>query len=156
MGAGTAVEIWLPFAECSDIAVSPPRGDIGIGSESKRARILVVEDDSRVLQFIVECLEILGYQVVQADHAQAGLDKLESVHPDLLITDFLMPGMTGAELVGQARMKIPGLPAIIATGYADMRAIDEVIDPDMILQKPFQLNDLAHKVQYALSAAIQN
>jgi len=154
VGVGTTVEIWLPFAECGEAAGSPPRGDIGVGSESKRARILVVEDDPQVRQFIVECLEILGYQVVQADHAQAGLDKLESARPDLLITDFLMPGMTGAELIGQARKKIPGLPAIIATGYADMRAIDEVIDTDMILRKPFQLNDLAYKVQHALTAEI--
>lgn len=154
VGAGTTVEIWLPFAECGEVVGTAPRGDIGIGLEQKRARILVVEDDSRVRQFIVECLEILGYQVVQADHAQAGLDKLEFVRPDLLITDFLMPGMTGAELIDQARRKIPGLPAIVATGYADMRAIDEVIDTDMVLRKPFQLNDLAYKVQYALAAVI--
>lgn len=152
VSVGTTVEIWLPFAESGDVAESTPRGDIGVGLENKRARILVVEDDPRVRQFIVECLEILGYQVVQADNAQASLDKLESVRPDLLITDFLMPGMTGAELIEQARRKIPGLPAIIATGYADMRAIDEVIDTDMVLQKPFQLNDLACKVQLALGA----
>lgn len=153
-GAGTTVEIWLPFAECGEVVGSTPRGDIGIGMEHKRARILVVEDDPRVRQFIVECLEILGYQVMQADHAQAGLEKLEFTRPDLLITDFLMPGMTGAELIDQARKKIPGLPAIIATGYADMRAIDEVIDTDMVLRKPFQLNDLAYKVQHALTAVI--
>lgn len=154
VGVGTTVEIWLPFAEFSVSAESAPRGDTRIGLENRRARILVVEDDPRVRQFIVECLEILGYQVTQADHAQAGLDKLELMQPNLLITDFLMPGMTGAELVKQARKKIPGLPAIIATGYADMRAIDAVIDTDMVLLKPFQLNDLACKVQYALSAVI--
>jgi PAS domain S-box-containing protein len=129
VGAGTTVEIWLPFAECDEIAESAPRGDTGIGFENKRACVLVIEDDPRVRQ----------------------LDKLESLQPDLLITDFLMPGMTGAELVKQAHKKFPGLPAIIATGYADMRAIDEVIDTAMILRKPFQLNDLAYKVQHALA-----
>jgi PAS domain S-box-containing protein len=150
VGAGTTVEIWLPFADADAAVESAPRGDIDAGLENKRACILVVEDDARVRQFIVECLEILGYEVVQADHAQAGLDKLDSVQPDLLITDFLMPGMSGAELVRQAHRKFPALPAIIATGYADMRAIDEVIDTEMVLQKPFQLNDLAYKVQHAL------
>jgi PAS domain S-box-containing protein len=154
VGAGTTVEIWLPIAERGEISASAPRGDIGVGPENKRARILVVEDDPRVRQFIVECLEILGYQVMQADDGPAGLEKLESTRPDLLITDFLMPGMTGAELIEQARKKSPGLPAIIATGYADMRAIDEVIDADMVLRKPFQLNDLAYKVQHALAAVI--
>jgi PAS domain S-box-containing protein len=154
VGVGTTVEIWLPFADCDDTPDSAPRGDIGIGFDSKRARILVVEDDARVRQFIVECLEILGYQVVQADHGQAGLDMLEAMRPDLLVTDFLMPGMTGAELIEQARKKIAGLPAIIATGYADMHAIDEVIDIDMVLRKPFQLNDLAYKVQHALKSVV--
>lgn len=154
VGVGTTVEIWLPFAECGEVVGSPPRGDVGVGLDNKRACILVVEDDPSVRQFIVECLEILGYQVVQADHAEAGLEKLEYTRPDLLITDFLMPGTTGAELIDRARKKIPGLPAIIATGYADMQAIDEVIDTDMVLRKPFQLNDLAYKVQYALTAAV--
>ncbi len=150
VGAGTTVEIWLPFAEVGEATESVPRGDMGIGLAAKRARILVVEDDARVRQFIVECLEVLGYQVLQAEHGQAGLEQLETATPDLLITDFLMPGMTGAELIAQAHKKMPGLPAIIATGYADMRAIDEVIDTQMVLQKPFQLNDLAYKVQHAL------
>jgi PAS domain S-box-containing protein len=154
VGVGTTVEIWLPFADYGDVSESAPRGDIGVGSKNRRACILVVEDDSRVRQFIVECLEILGYQVIQAEQGQAGLDKLEFTHPDLLITDFLMPGMTGAELIERARKKIPGLPAIIATGYADMRAIDEVIDSDMVLRKPFQLNDLAYKVRHALATVI--
>jgi PAS domain S-box-containing protein len=153
VGVGTTVEIWLPFAQHSETTQPPSRGDSDIVCSSRRACILVVEDDARVRQFIVECLEILGYQAVQADYGQAGLDKLESLHPDLLITDFLMPGMTGAEVIAKARKKFPGLPAIIATGYADMRAIDEVIDNEMILRKPFQLNDLAYKVQYALDQA---
>lgn len=151
VGVGTAVEIWLPFAGAGDLAESAPRGDIGLGLDGKRACVLVVEDEPRVRHFIVECLEILGYQVVQAEHGQAGLEKLKALRPDLLVTDFLMPGMTGAELVEQARATYPDLPAIIATGYADMRAIDAVLDKKMILPKPFQLNDLAHKVQHALA-----
>ncbi len=76
------------------------------------------------------------------------------MRPDLLITDFLMPGMTGAELIKKAHQKYPDLPAIIATGYADMGAIDEVIANDKVLRKPFQLIDLAYKVQHALARAV--
>lgn len=154
VGVGTTVEIWLPFAEQGEIAELAPRGDLGLKSNGKRACVLVVEDDPRVRQFIVECLEILGYQVAQAESAQAGLDKLDAISPDLLITDFLMPGMTGAELIKQAQLKCPGLPAIIATGYANMSAIDEVIDTECVLRKPFQLNDLAYKVQHALDRCL--
>jgi len=150
VGIGTAVEIWLPFAEPGQASDPAPRGDAA-GFEAGRASILVVEDDPRVRQFIIECLEILGYQVTHAENGLDALGKLDSLRPDLMITDFLMPGMTGAELIEQARRKFPALPAIIATGYADMRAIDEVIDAEMVLQKPFQLNDLAYKVQHALA-----
>jgi CheY-like chemotaxis protein len=95
-------------------------------------------------------LEILGYQVAHVQDAQACLDMLETHSPDLLITDFLMPGMSGAELIKQARVKRPKLPAIMATGYADLDAVDAVIHSDMVLRKPFLLTDLAQKVQQAL------
>ncbi|MDB5741858.1 MAG: hybrid sensor histidine kinase/response regulator [Polaromonas sp.] len=151
VGVGTTVEIWLPLADPEDKVEPELRPDLRINPDERRACIFVVEDEPTVRQFIVESLEILGYRVMQAEHAQAGLDQLETVHPDLLITDFLMPGMTGAELIKKAQKKYPGLPAIIATGYADLQAVDEVIDTEMVLRKPFQLNDLAYKVRFALS-----
>jgi hypothetical protein len=91
--------------------------------------------------------------VFQAEHGQASLDELSVVRLDLLITDFLMPEMTGAEFIHRARKMFPGLPAITATGYADMGAIAEVIDIEMVLPKPFQLNDPAHRVEQALALA---
>lgn len=151
VGVGTTVEIWLPFAQTEDMAEPVLRGDVNVNHDDQRICILVVEDDTHVRQFMVESLEILGYQVAHAEDAQAGLDSIESVKPDLLITDFLMPNMTGAELVKRARSRYPDLPVIIATGYADLHAINAVTDSEMVLRKPFQLHDLAHKVQKALA-----
>ncbi|MDB5840386.1 MAG: hybrid sensor histidine kinase/response regulator [Herminiimonas sp.] len=150
VGTGTTVEIWLPLAEASDAAEFPHDSRNEDRSESNRAKVLVVEDDPAVRHFMVECLEILGYQVVQANHGQAGLEQLEADRPDLLIADFLMPGMTGAELVEKASRKFPDLPVIIATGYADMHAIDQVIGANTVLRKPFQINELASCVRRAL------
>ena len=151
VGIGTTVEIWLPIADSKDLSAPVPRGDLNAMRKGKRASILVVEDEPQVREFLVESLEILGYQVIQAEDAQSGVDRLNFACPDLLITDFLMPGMmNGADLVKQAHAIYPGLPAIIATGYADLDAIDEAIDRDMILPKPFQLTDLAYKVHSAL------
>jgi CheY-like chemotaxis protein len=151
VGVGTTVEIWLPFAQPEDMAQPVLRGDVDVIHDNKRICILVVEDDLSVRQFMVESLEILGYQVAHAEDAQTGLASIESVKPDLLITDFLMPNMTGAELVKRARRIYPDLPVIIATGYADLHAINAVTDSEMVLRKPFQLHDLAQKVQKALA-----
>ncbi|HAV35891.1 MAG TPA: hybrid sensor histidine kinase/response regulator, partial [Massilia sp.] len=113
--------------------------------------ILVVEDDDFVRQSMVESLEALGHTVAQAADGEAGLRELQQTRPDLIITDYLMPGITGAELVQRARRHFPDVPMMIATGYADMRAIEEVIEEDMVLRKPFQLAELAASVERALS-----
>jgi signal transduction histidine kinase/CheY-like chemotaxis protein len=150
-GSGTTVEIWLPLAEVSARAGLSDGGAAEPAFKKSDAKILVVEDDPGVRQFMVECLELSGYQVTQADHGQAGLDQLDVIEPDLMIVDFLMPGMSGAELVSRATAKYPKLPIIFATGYADMKAIEEVIGNKTILRKPFQMGDLVESVRAALS-----
>jgi CheY-like chemotaxis protein len=116
----------------------------------RSGHILVVEDDDFVRQSMVESLEALGHTVAQAADGEAGLRELQRARPDLIITDYLMPGITGAELVQRARRSFPEVPMMIATGYADMRAIEEVIAEDMVLRKPFQLAELAASVERAL------
>jgi CheY-like chemotaxis protein len=147
-GVGTTVEIWLRAAteaDHSQAAAAPEAHAARAG-----ARILVVEDDDFVRGSMVESLEALGHQVAQAADGEAGLRELKRARPDLMITDYLMPGITGAELVQRARLDFPGLPMIIATGYADMKAIEQVIGDDTVLRKPFQLSELAACVERAL------
>jgi PAS domain S-box-containing protein len=150
LGRGTTVEIWLPLEPETAAANAAPASPAFIRS-AEQARILVVEDDAAVRQFMVDSLEILGYRVTQAEDGFAGLRRLETDNPDLLIADFLMPGMNGAELVAKAHALRPNLPVIVATGYFDMRALDKVIGSSFILRKPFQLGELATSVRYALS-----
>jgi CheY-like chemotaxis protein len=148
-GAGTTVEIWLKtadgYADAAAIGAPPAAAEPRPG-----AQILVVEDDDFVRESMVESLQALGHMVAQAPNGEAGLRELDRARPDLIITDYLMPGMTGAELVRRARVQLPGVPMIIATGYADMKAIEEVIGDDMLLRKPFQLAELAAIVERAL------
>jgi CheY-like chemotaxis protein len=107
-------------------------------------RILVVEDDDFVRESMVESLEALGHKVAQAADGEAGLRELLRARPDLIITDYLMPGMTGAELVQRARVALPGVPMIIATGYADMKAIEQVIGNDMLLAQAVPAGGAGH------------
>jgi len=149
-GAGTSVELWLPVAaapavHANDDVPSPAK------TKASRARVLVVEDDPGVRRFIVECLEMLGYAVSEASHGQEGLERLDAESPELMIVDFAMPGMNGAEVALAARARAPGLPIILATGYADMEAVDKVIDPSCVLRKPFQIGDLERAVRGALA-----
>jgi signal transduction histidine kinase/ActR/RegA family two-component response regulator len=147
-GAGASFTLWLPLAAAANATDSTPT-DI---SEAQRGqgRILVIDDDAGVRRFIVECLEMLGYQVSQAASGQEGVAILRSDEPDLLIVDYAMPGMNGVEVVQMARERAPNLPIILATGYADMDAVDKVIGLGALLRKPFRIDDLEKAVRHAL------
>jgi signal transduction histidine kinase/ActR/RegA family two-component response regulator len=148
-GAGTRVEIWLRAVRDGGVL----DGDLGtdhVARSVKAAHILVVEDDESVRASMAASLEALGHAVTQAPDGEAGLSALRGRRPDLVITDYLMPGMTGAELMTRAREAFPNLPMIIATGYADMKAIEQVLGEGILLRKPFQLSELASSVEEAL------
>lgn len=148
LGVGTTVEIWLRTT--SGVVEAEPVPQARLPLPATPSRILIVEDDDFVRASMVSSLEALGHSVTQAADGEAGLAALQQARPDLLITDYLMPGMTGAELMQQTRAIFPGLPMIIATGYADMKAIEQVIGDDIVLRKPFQLAELAISVGQAL------
>lgn len=148
-GQGSTVEIWLPAAEATlpapeDAFAADARAD------GPHKRILVVDDDADVRRFIVDCLQSLGYSVDEAAEGRSALRRLEETPPDLLIVDYAMPGMTGVDVVMEARASAPALPIIMATGYADMEAVDRVMPPESLLRKPFRLAELATAVRRAL------
>lgn len=147
-GAGTSVEIWLRRA-APDMKGGVPE-DLQSRRRRPGARILVVEDDAVVRTSIAESLQALGHVVTQAADGPDALAQLKREGPDLMITDYLMPGMTGAELMRHARALCPDMPMIIATGYADMRAIEANIGDGILLRKPFQLADLESSIEQAL------
>ena len=150
VGSGTTVELWLPLAPPALAEAAAARAAEPLRAAGP-ARILVVEDDPGVRQFIVECLEMAGHRVTQAEHGEAGLAQIEGSEPDLMIVDFLMPGMNGAQLAAEVGKKRPDLPIIIATGYADMQEIERVVGKNSVLKKPFQVRDLLESVRMALT-----
>ncbi|MEJ7804747.1 MAG: response regulator [Telluria sp.] len=144
--AGTVVEIWLPLTNAIRVEPASPVSLQNAKPEAWAHSILVVEDDGAVRHAMVEMLEVLGYQVRQAESATVALDMLQNALPSLMITDYLMPGMTGAQLVAQVEIDYPRLPVIMVTGYADMHAIERVIGQNTVLRKPFNIQDLAASV----------
>ncbi|RZA32385.1 MAG: response regulator [Lysobacteraceae bacterium] len=149
-GAGTTVEIWLRAWDGSSTGAEPAPMPAAVPDRRAGSRILVVEDDQIVRESMVSSLEAFGHAVTQAADGEAALRALQGGRPDLIITDYLMPGITGTELMTRAREVYPGIPMIIATGYADMHAIDAVLGDDILLRKPFQLSELARSVERAL------
>jgi CheY-like chemotaxis protein len=115
-------------------------------------RILIVDDETHVRSYMADLLLGLGYDTLEADGGASALAALETRVPDLMIVDFAMPGMTGAELALRVLGRAPEARILFMTGHADTVALDS-IGPDVpILKKPFRSEDLAAAVQEALSA----
>ncbi len=150
VGIGTTIEIWLKeVVGGSDLADEEQGEDEGLFLG--RGRVLVIDDDADVRRFVVTCLETLGFEVTQADNGRAGLDRLDEDWPDLLIVDFAMPGMNGAEVASAARQRRSDLPIILATGYADTGQVVAAFSQDAILRKPFRIQELSRAVRHALA-----
>jgi signal transduction histidine kinase/CheY-like chemotaxis protein len=157
VGQGTTVEVYLPRA-----GVMPNRsaGDAPVRGEVRptHATILLVDDDPDVRDFIITGLESLGYDVRSANSPHAALEILGGQgEAHLLLVDYAMPGMTGAEVARAARARRPDLPIVLITGYAEMKALSN--EPeffDAMLRKPFKLAELAATVETALQHAVQS
>ena len=149
-GRGTTVELFFPAASADAQARSEPAAPPAFPQRVQPRKILVVEDDADVRRVIVECLGLIGYQVSEAPNGAEGLAAIANDKPDLLVVDYAMPDMTGAEVISKARELVGRLPVILATGYADMAAVERLAGKPAILRKPFDINSLGAAVAMAL------
>lgn len=146
-GAGTTATLWLPVAEQA-VVVEARHSETH--TASRRAKVLLVDDEEQVRLTTSESLAELGYDVVPAGSAQEALDQIAAgLQPDLLVTDHLMPGMTGVQLAMELRRRLPNLPVLMITGYAQLRP-EELGDFD-VLVKPYRHAELALRVADLLS-----
>ena len=109
----------------------------------------MVEDEETVRETVVELLSDLGYRVLKARDAQSALAIIESGVPiDLLLTDVVMPGMSGAELAERFHALRPEAGVLYASGYADEAVMRLGIrDGVPFLQKPFEPDELVRRVR---------
>jgi CheY-like chemotaxis protein len=115
------------------------------------ATVLVIDDDPDVRAFLAESLDAFGYAVTQAQDGPQGLALIAQQKPDILLVDYAMPGMTGAEVAARVRKIHADLPIVFASGYAETAALENVRDANTaILRKPFRLGELQEAVANAL------
>lgn len=150
-GRGTTVSVFLPAtqqAESGDRAINvlPGSGANLTGQQ----RVLVVDDDEDVRESTVAVLQDQGYTVVQTGDCTVALELIATNDDiDVLVADFAMPVMNGAELARRARILQPDLPVLFVTGYADQVLLAD-FSADQIIQKPFQPQDLAARISRLL------
>jgi signal transduction histidine kinase/ActR/RegA family two-component response regulator len=149
LGEGTSVKIYLPRAAAATLTEERSESR-SIPQSSGKRLILVVDDDSAVREVTASILHDLGYGVIEAGSGRAALDALDHSAPvDLVLLDFAMPGMNGAEVAREIRSRRPHLPVLFATGYADAEALTEASET-RIIHKPFVEQELADKLRKAL------
>ncbi len=137
-GLGTEVELWLPATDRE--ATSEGAAPVVI-LPAASGRALLVDDEELVRASTAHMLTDMGFEVFETASAEDALRRLGAGDPfDLLVTDHLMPGMTGTELARAAIARRPGLPVLVISGYAEL----DGIAPDLPrLTKPFRQAELA-------------
>ena len=148
-GKGTKVTLWLPRATKKSVAATA-EPQSAQSTEAKSLRVLLVDDDILVSMGAADMLLDLGHSVTEAQSGAHALKLLESDAPfDVVVTDYAMPRMNGFELAQRIKATHPGLPIVLATGYAELPA-DRSIEFDH-LSKPYTAEDLAAALEKAVS-----
>ncbi|KKW91534.1 ATP-binding protein [Sphingobium chungbukense] len=134
VGKGTTIRLWLPVERAASAKPVPPVQDEGLPVRS--GKVLLVDDNDLVRNSTRAMLVDMGYDVVDTDRAESALNLIESGNrPDILITDHIMPGMTGVELALRLRVDHPNIALLIISGYEGV----DLIAPDITrLSKPFR------------------
>ncbi|MGJ7510555.1 PAS domain S-box protein [Variovorax sp. GT1P44] len=149
-GVGTTAALWLPVALGEAAAIErEPAAETSSLHPGQSLRVVVVDDDSLVLSNTASMLEDLGHTVMTASSGQEALDMvLGEPSVGLVLSDHLMPGMTGTQLFEVIRKQRPELPLILATGYAELPQGLSVFTSK--LAKPFNQDELATAIERAV------
>jgi PAS domain S-box-containing protein len=149
-GKGTTFRIYLPVVDATTTADREPQPVTERGTET----VLLVDDDEFLRRSAARALRSRGYHVLEAGDGAAALETLRANPVDLLLTDVVMPGVDGRQLVEAATRNFPQLRTLYMSGYADddvVRHGVQIGEVDLI-EKPFQVQGLAAKVRQVLDA----
>jgi CheY-like chemotaxis protein len=158
LGQGTTVMLWFPQAlAITKAGVAEPWETAGQAAH-KRTRVLLAEDEPMVRGALAAHLEDAGFIVIPATDGRDALSRLDAgAAPDLLISDYAMPEMNGLVLVQEARRRMPDLPVLLITGYADSTLQSQLASVPgggaVLLRKPVSAADLTTRALLLLESA---
>ena len=154
-GAGTVVRLLFRLAEGENTQSGEAGAEPRPASErSEAATVLVIDDDPDVRGFIVASLEDRGYRVAEASDGAAGLEALGREAADLVILDFVMPGLSGAEVAARILADKPDQSILFVSGYSETEAVKRVAPNAPLLAKPFRPDALDAAVRSALARSL--
>ena len=147
---GTTIELWLPRAMTSAVSVSRLTQSTEASPATAPCKVLIVDDDQLVMTGTSAMVDDLGHESIEAHSAEEALSKLESgMEIDVVITDHAMPVMTGLQLAARIQERYPGLPIILATGYAELPSEPAAMGL-LKLAKPCTQHDIAVAIHRAM------
>lgn len=150
-GEGAVVSLLLPRSDVRHEGGAAPGNHSASPHDLSGRVLLLIDDDDHVREMIAETLAGTNARILSASSGEVGLRHLQQERPDLLIVDFAMPDLNGAEVTALARATYAGLPVLIVTGHAVSQEIDAVTGPGVsVLRKPFTLEALLNAVSALL------
>jgi signal transduction histidine kinase len=152
-GRGTTIALFLRRSDADASPVEAPLQASGpLLAPRPDLSVLVVDDEAQLRTLACDALNLLGYRASSAESGPAALEALEREIPAVIVMDYAMPGMSGAEAATLARRVKPDLPIIFASGYADTAAVEAAVGPGVtLLRKPFNMDELADAVAAAVT-----
>lgn len=154
-GAGTTIRVYFPEVQTGARSCSPATGTLGASGGSET--VLVVEDNHEILSVTKRVLEAAGYSVIAASSPDQALILWPEIQNqvELLLTDFIMPGMNGSKLARHLTEARPDLKVLFMTGYAPNIGADTIESGAALLEKPFSPEDLRREVRQVLDRALR-
>jgi len=151
-GLGTTFKLYFPVTAAT-VGVAPPKTEVA--ERPNGETILIVEDDAAIRANVRDCVQHLGYTALEAPSGAAALRLCEQLHGkvDLVMTDLVMPGMSGLDLAQQLTQRFPAVGLLFTSGYSEDGVARRGLlrDGTVFLEKPYTVADLARAVQCALS-----
>ena len=154
LGVGSTLTVYLPRVEAASAADPEPPRATGAGAD-RAGTILIVEDDPGVRRFASKVLEAAGYTVLAVPDGAAAIEIRRDVPVQLLLTDVVMPGMSGRDVATRLSASGPGIAVLYMSGHTDKGIVhDGVLEPGIeFLGKPFTAEALLAAIDAAMTRA---